>query len=103
MPHDSGMPRKPKPPSDQPVARRLREVRDALGLSQEEFARGAGIEPNTYNPWETGERPLPLRGAMLLANRYGLSLDWLYLGDPTRKPEWLVRQKKHNPQTQMSE
>ncbi len=72
------------------MANRLRRAREALGLTQKEFAERAGLLPHRYNPWETGERPLPLEGARLLYKRYGISLDWLYEGNPTAMPRWLL-------------
>lgn len=68
------------------VGRRLGRSRRALGLDQEEFAGGAGLTQPRYNPYETGKRPLTLNAAMLLCERYQLTLDWLFRGDPSGLP-----------------
>jgi transcriptional regulator with XRE-family HTH domain len=67
-------------------------TRVALGYeNQGEFAREAGIEPQTYNPWENDSgRTLSLRGAMLLCARYKLTLDWLFNGVPDQLPHALA-------------
>lgn len=85
------MPRKAKTLSDDPAARRLHLTRLALGYEwQNEFAQGAGLTPNRYNPWETGARPLTIGGAKLLCDRYGLTFDWLFHGIPDALPHALV-------------
>lgn len=69
-----------------PVGRRLRLTRRALGLTQAEFANPVGIATNTYGQYETGARLIsPLR-AVELCERYSLTLDWVYRGDPGNLP-----------------
>lgn len=38
------------------IGRRLREARQALGLTQEQAGNRLGLHPNTYHKWESGER-----------------------------------------------
>ena len=65
------------------VARRLRQTRVAKGYEdQDEFAADADLEQSRYNRFENGRRPISLQAAMMLVKRYGLSLDWIYYGDP---------------------
>lgn len=86
------MPRRSDALSDEPVARRLALTRRALGYDRQDiFARDAGIGANVYNPWERGKRPLPLDGAQRLCSKYGLTIEWLYDGVPTRLPYGLVQ------------
>lgn len=69
------------------VARRLRLVRTALGIpDQRDFGEAANLEQSLYNRFETGKRLLTLQAAMKLCERYGLTLDYLYLGDPSGLP-----------------
>lgn len=73
------------------VARRLERSRLAIGLGQEEFAEEAGLSQPRYNPYETGKRLLTLPAALLLCERYMLTLDWLYRGDPSGLPERITK------------
>lgn len=75
-PHDNG-------DLSENVGRRLRLTRAALNLTQEEFAEGANISQPRYSPYEAGKRLLTLGAAMSLVRTYSLTLDWLYLGDPS--------------------
>lgn len=71
------------------IARRLRLTRRALGFDdrqQKLFGEEAGLEQSSYNKFETGDRKLTLQAAMKLCHRYGLTLDWLYRGDPSGLP-----------------
>lgn len=68
------------------VARRLAWSRRAIGLNQTEFGRGAALSQERYNQYEKGARPLTLKAAMALCERYLLTLDWLYRGDPSGLP-----------------
>jgi transcriptional regulator with XRE-family HTH domain len=62
------------------VGQRLRVTRDVLGLNQEEFARVVGKTSGAISMWETGDRLLDPLAAAKLAERYGLTTDWFYLG-----------------------
>jgi transcriptional regulator with XRE-family HTH domain len=62
------------------IGERLRLTREALELKPGEFAGGAGIAKSTYSQWESGTRLPDLQFAMRLCDRYGLTLDWIYLG-----------------------
>lgn len=68
------------------VARRLAKTRKALGLEQEVFGREAGLSQPRYNQYETGRRLLTLAAARALCNRFTLTLDWIYRGDPSGLP-----------------
>ena len=69
------------------VGRRLRQTRAALKIEdQREFGEAAGLEQSLFNRFETGKRLLTLQAAMKLCQRYGLTLDWLYRGDPLNLP-----------------
>ncbi len=68
------------------IARRLELARRAHGLSQTEFAAGAGIKQNAYNQYEQGRKRPNVDNAMALCDAYGLTLDWIYRGDPSSLP-----------------
>lgn len=56
---------------------RLRELRESAGKSQTEVATALGTVLRQYWRYERGERDLPLRLAITLADYYGVSLDYL--------------------------
>lgn len=64
------------------VAGRLKALRVELGFpSQKAFADRLGIDKSTYNPYETGTRPLTFETACLIRREFGISIDWLFFGD----------------------
>lgn len=68
---------------DKDIARRLTLSRLALGMSQGDFAAQAGLSQSNYSQYERLWRSLSIRSAMKLCTAYGLTLDWLYRGDPS--------------------
>jgi transcriptional regulator with XRE-family HTH domain len=75
------------PHTPEAVGKRLILTRRALGFEkQKEFAERAGIAASAYNQWETGTKFPGVRSALLLCNEYGLTLDWIYRGDPSGLP-----------------
>ena len=72
------------------IARRLRWTRTAIGLlrdgegiPQGAFAEDAGLKVNAYNQYEQGRNRPSLDAALCLVSRYNITLDWIYLGDPS--------------------
>jgi transcriptional regulator with XRE-family HTH domain len=63
------------------VGARLRLSRDALGLTQLDFASGAGVRPTAYNQQEGGTKLPGIEAAQALCDAYHLTLDWIYRGD----------------------
>ena len=63
------------------VGERLRLSRQALGLSQVDFAQRAGIAANTYNQYERGRKLPSIANANALCDAHGLTLDWLFRDD----------------------
>jgi len=46
---------------DKELARKIRDLRSKLGLTQEQFAAKVGVTFSTVNRWESGKsRPSPL-------------------------------------------
>lgn len=71
---------------DRDVARRLTLSRMAIGGAQADFGKSAGMSQPRYSAYENGLRLLTLKAAMMLCERYDLTLDWLYRGDPSGLP-----------------
>lgn len=54
------------------LGRRVREVREAAGISQDEARTALGVSQPTYSRIEAGERPLKGDELVLLADRLGV-------------------------------
>ena len=80
------------PVTPKTIGRRLLRTRQALKLSQAEFCRQIGVERNLYNPFEKGRRRITIDVAMKIRDRYGVTLDWIYAGDPHALPSGLYHQ-----------
>lgn len=85
----------PKPDSVADIGRRLRLIRLAYGavqkraeeMSQSEMARLLDLNSaSTWNNWETGDNRIGINGAMALAKRTGVSLDYIYFGERAGLP-----------------
>jgi transcriptional regulator with XRE-family HTH domain len=73
------------------IAARLLRTREALDLDQSEFCEQIGVKPNVYNPFETGKRRITVDVALKIRARFGVSLDWIYCGDPSHLPTEIYR------------
>ncbi|MCB2012191.1 MAG: helix-turn-helix transcriptional regulator [Geminicoccaceae bacterium] len=72
------------------VGERLAATRRALELTQEQLAEQVGVSRGALGNWEQGTR-LPDPAAMLrLKQRHGVTLDWIYGGDPSGLPQRLT-------------
>lgn len=73
---------------------RLKELRDSLGLTQAEFGKSIGIAKSTYNNYETGIRDPKSDFWIAVAQRYGVTIDYLmgFSDDPIP-----VKRDKKNP------
>ena len=80
------------PVTPKTIGRRLLRTRQALKLSQAEFCRQSGVERNLYNPCEKDRRRITIGVAMRIRDRYGVTLDWIYVGDPHALPSDLYHQ-----------
>jgi transcriptional regulator with XRE-family HTH domain len=65
------------------IGRRLELTRQVIGVQQNEFCERARIATNTYNQYERGKKRPSLENALKLCETYGLTLDWIYRGDPS--------------------
>lgn len=69
------------------IAGRLAVTREALGINAAELCRQAKIAPNAWSQFESGNRMITTRQAVKLCETYGLTLDWIYRGDPAGLPQ----------------
>ena len=56
---------------------RIRQLREARGLTQAAVADELICDQSLYSKYERAVRPLPLEAAVRLAEYYGVSLDYL--------------------------
>ena len=56
---------------------RIQELRSKNNLTQQAVADSLGSQREVYRRYEKGERDLPLKTAMKLADLYEVSLDYL--------------------------
>lgn len=86
------------------VGERLVRARTVLGKSQAQLARGLGISAQRLANYEGGSRPFDIGLATVLAEKYGITLDYIYRGqihglpmdiaeriEPLRTPENFLR------------
>lgn len=72
--------------SDDAVGRRLKALREALDLSPSEMADTLGIERTYWTRYEKGRQGLSDSVAALLVLRFGVTLDFLIMGDDSKLP-----------------
>jgi len=68
------------------IGERLRAIRSLTGLSAKDFAAECGFGETQYANWESGyRRPLP-ENAAVLVDKFGVTMDFIYLGRDTTLP-----------------
>lgn len=62
----------------------LKELRESLGMTQEEFGKSIGIAKSTYNNYEKGIREPKSDFWIAVARKYGVTIDYLmgYTNEP---------------------
>ena len=65
---------------------RIRDLREDNDLTQKEVADYLMCDQSLYSKYERGERPLPLEYANMLADYYGVSVDYLLGRTNMKKP-----------------
>lgn len=68
------------------VAERLTRLREYHGKSRAEFADSVEIDRSSYSKIEKGEKPLKADMAFAIAERWGVTMDFLYRGRLTELP-----------------
>lgn len=71
------------PFSKQEIGRRLLLTRQAIGIGQLAFAERAKISSTAYNQYENAKKRPSIENAVALCETYGLTLDWIFRGDPS--------------------
>ncbi len=62
------------------VARRIAELRDVCGFSQEEMAESLGIDIETYKSYETDGRDIPISVIYAIANKFNIDFAEILTG-----------------------
>lgn len=73
--------------NDVSVGERIRKLRDKKGCKSYAYAQLLGISACAYSRYENGERRLPLEIAVAIADKYDVTLDYIYRGATTSKEE----------------
>lgn len=69
------------------IGNRIKQVRDGLGISQTEFAASLGRREQDIYRWES-DRNAPNTDALIaIADKGGVTVDWLLRGDVTQPVE----------------
>ncbi len=62
------------------IGDRIRQIRSVFSLSQVEAGKVCGCGATTVSNWEQGRQKPTIEQAQRLADRLGLTLDFIYLG-----------------------
>ncbi len=62
------------------ISRRLREAREAKGLTQDEIARMLGVSKQLVSHLENSRSELTVPTGIRLAKEFGVSIEWLLTG-----------------------
>lgn len=60
---------------------RLRVTRLTLGITELEAAAAHGVTLRTYRKWEAGHPQRGMKYSLAFAEKYNVSLDWLWAGE----------------------
>lgn len=72
---------------------RLRELREDRDLGQSDVAGQLNIHQTTYSDYELGHLNVPVRVLCLLADFYGVSVDYILCRTDIKEPYPLCRKK----------
>ncbi len=78
------------------VGRRLTALREHHDKTRADFASSVGIDATSYGRIEKGLKPLKADMAYRIAERWGVSMDYLYRGRLTELPESLANSLMKN-------
>ena len=56
---------------------RLRDLKEDMDLKQSNVAKIIGVSENQYGRYERGDNDIPLEKALILANFYNVSIDYI--------------------------
>ena len=77
------------------VGERLANSIAATGQKPADIARLFGVSPQRLSNYMAGSRPLDVALAMNLSDQFGITLDWLYLGDHRSLPYEMAQKIAH--------
>lgn len=75
------LPKRPRRQQERIDAERVRAVREASGLTQEDFARAVGVSLSSVSKWERGEVPVRRKSWLAICGGLGIAPGW-QPGDP---------------------
>jgi transcriptional regulator with XRE-family HTH domain len=75
------MARSPKTEEQKAMGAGLRKVREALDLTQADFAEKAGVGTTTIQGWEAGRNQIDVVALAWLAKNFGFTMDYVGLAD----------------------
>ncbi len=75
-----------------PFSKRIRELREARGIVQQELAEQLGISSATLSKWEQSETVPNIYRAQKIANLLGVRVEFLLEGEPDESGGILTRQ-----------
>ena len=79
------------------IGRRLLAIREAEEMQSGDFARSVGIDPSSYSKIEQGNKALKMEMGYVVAETYGVTMDYIYRGRLSDLPEKIaehLRQKR---------
>lgn len=62
------------------IGKRVREIRESLGFSQEKFGKRIGLVKSAVSRIESGANPLTDKNMILICRSFGVRKDWLLEG-----------------------
>lgn len=69
------------------VTSRIEALREVHGLSKEAFSLSFGLDPSSYSKLLNHTKPLKSEHGFALAERWGVTMDFIYRGDLSRLPD----------------
>jgi len=63
------------------VGDRLRLFADRKGLEHRKLAADIGAKPARFANWLAGKSPVDIACAVVLRRKFGVPLEWLYMGE----------------------
>jgi transcriptional regulator with XRE-family HTH domain len=89
---DGRMNKARKDPKSVPeIAARVKLLRRALGLSQADMSKAAGVTERAWSNYETAYGRISLDTAFGLVRAFNVTLDWIYLGNAAMMPHHLMQ------------
>ncbi|KQI66947.1 hypothetical protein AN189_17980 [Loktanella sp. 3ANDIMAR09] len=72
------------------IGRRLRVLRETTGMNKADYAAICGYNYTRYINWESGHRRMMPDDAIILCEKFGVTLDFIYRGIEAQLPHSLL-------------